>query len=279
MTMVSYAQIGEDVLLRRVFPPHYPGFYMDVGANHPVYCSVTKHFYDSGWQGINIEPGAVFGEVEKHRTRDLNLNIAVSNERSSLTFYEFPDATALSTLSPEVAKIRSAEGQRCVERTVPVRTLADICEEYVGDRTIDFMSIDVEGRELEVIQGADWKKFRPRVMLVEANGVESWQPILEENGYIRANFDGINVWFVRQEDDHWLEPLRIPVTADDQYIAASHLKGLIDCLEQFVDDGTTEQFSSTSLKIGMKVAYHLRQTSQRFPGLASFARRVTGRAA
>ncbi len=279
MTMISYAQIGEDVLLRRVFPPHYAGFYIDVGANHPVYCSVTKHFYDSGWQGINIEPGTVFADVERHRTRDLNLNVAVSKERSSLTFYEFPNANALSTLSQEVASMHRDAGQPCVERTVPVRTLTDICEEHVGERTIDFMSIDVEGRELEVIQGADWTRFRPRVMLVEANGVEAWQPILEENGYLRANFDGINVWFVRKEDDHWLEPLRVPVTSADEYIAASHLKGLVDCLEQFVDDGTTDQFSSMSLKVGMKLAYRLRQTSQRFPGLAKLARRVSGRAA
>jgi len=279
MTMISYAQIGEDVLLRRVFPPHYAGFYVDVGANHPVHCSVTKHFYDSGWQGVNVEPGAVFADVRRHRTRDLNLNVAVSNKRSSLTFYEFPQSSALSTLSPEVASIHRDAGQKCVQRTVPVRTLADICDEHVGERTIDFMSIDVEGRELEVIQGADWGRFRPRVLLVEANGVEAWQPILLENGYLRANFDGINVWFVRTEDDHWLEPLRLPVTSADEYIAAPHLKGLVDCLEQFVDEGTIEQFSSASLKVGMKVAYHLRQTSRRFPRLASLARRVTGRAA
>ena len=54
--MVSYAQNHEDVLLRRVFPDEPNGFYIDVGANDPVRDSVTKHFYDRGWHGINIEP-------------------------------------------------------------------------------------------------------------------------------------------------------------------------------------------------------------------------------
>ncbi len=279
MTMISYAQIGEDVLLRRVFPPHYVGFFVDVGANHPVYCSVTKHFYDSGWRGINVEPGAVFSEVEKHRAGDLNLNVAVSDERSSLTFYEFPDASGLSTLSPEVAKLRQDAGQRCVERTVDVVTLKDICQQHVGDRTIDFMSIDVEGRELEVIRGADWSKWRPRIVLVEANGVEAWQPILEGADYHRANFDGINVWFVRDEDKHWLEPLRVPVTAEDNYLAASQLKGLVECLERFAAEGATDQFASTSLRVGLKVAHTLQQAAHRFPRLASVAKSAIRRAA
>ena len=57
MSMISYAQNQEDVLLRREFPDCTNGFYIDVGANDPVWDSVTKHFYDRGWHGINIEPG------------------------------------------------------------------------------------------------------------------------------------------------------------------------------------------------------------------------------
>lgn len=275
MTMISYAQIGEDVLLRRVFPPHYCGFYMDIGANHPVYCSVTKHFYDSGWSGINVEPGQVFNDVAQFRPRDLNLNVAVSNQESSLTFYEFPHATALSTLSPEVARVRSEQGQECVERTVPVVTLTSLCEKYVGDRTVDFMSIDVEGRELEVIQGANFDRWRPRILLIEANGVEAWEPLLLAKRYHRANFDGINVWYVRDEDNHWLDALRVPVTAGDNYIAAPHLNGMVDYMQQLVATGQMDNVGSASLRIGMKVARNLQRFSARFPRLASAARRVS----
>lgn len=279
MTIISYAQIGEDVLLRRVFPPHYCGFYIDVGANHPVNCSVTKHFYDSGWSGINIEPGSIFQEIPRHRPRDLNLNMAISDQESSLTFYEFPQASALSTLSPEVAAFHRGLGQPCVERTVPVTTLRSLCEKYVGERVVDFMSIDVEGRELAVISGADWTRFRPRILLVEGNGIPNWEPILLAHNYHRANFDGINAWYVRDEDRQWLEALRVPVTAADDYIAAPHVRGMMDYLQHMVDAGQADQFASISLRLGLKIAGGLRRFSRRFPRLAGAAVRLTQRAA
>ncbi|MBX7165693.1 MAG: FkbM family methyltransferase [Pirellulales bacterium] len=279
MTMISYAQIGEDVLLRRVFPPHYCGFYIDVGANHPVNCSVTKHFYDSGWSGINIEPGTIYNEIPPLRPRDLNLQVAISNEESTLTFYEFPNATALSTLSKEVAERRSGLGQPYFERQVPVLTLRTLCERYVGARLIDFMSIDVEGRELQVIEGADWTRFRPRILLVEANGVESWEPILLSHRYHRANFDGINVWYVRDEDRQWLDPLRVPVTAGDDYIAAPHVRGMVDYLQHLVETGHTAEIAPTSLRIGLRVAGGLQSMARRFPRLAHSAVSIARRAA
>src|SRR5579863_744930 len=75
--LVSYAQNGEDVLLGRAFGWQTDGFYIDVGANHPVNDSVTKAFYDRGWRGINIEPGRVFEKLAAMRPRDVNLPIAL----------------------------------------------------------------------------------------------------------------------------------------------------------------------------------------------------------
>src|SRR5262249_31332093 len=99
MSMVSYAQNAEDVLLNRLFPDGV-GFYIDVGAHDPVHLSVTKHFYDRGWSGINLEPEPVgFAKLCDQRPRDINLNVGVSDHDGAMTFYEAPGATGWSTFS------------------------------------------------------------------------------------------------------------------------------------------------------------------------------------
>ena len=80
MRVISYAQNAEDVVLARVFAGLRDGYYVYVGAGHPVVGSTTKHFYDLGWQGINVEP--LFEEIElltNDRPRDVNLAVALSD--------------------------------------------------------------------------------------------------------------------------------------------------------------------------------------------------------
>lgn len=230
--MISYAQNREDVLLDRVFARGVEGFYIDVGANLPVEGSVTKHFYDLGWSGINIEPSSTYEQLAAARDRDVNLNVGVSDRAGTLPFFEFaPPLSTASTFSAATAAMHRDAGLSCVERPVPVRTLADICEEHV-ERTIDFLSVDVEGHELEVLRGADWSRWRPRVVLVEAtrprtttdsSGTtppthELWEPVLLEAGYIFATFDGLNRYYVRSEDERLVPGLRVPVNVTDDYV-------------------------------------------------------------
>src|SRR5690348_6483959 len=137
--MISFAQNHEDVLLRRLFPDSTDGFYIDVGANHPVYHSVTKHFYDRGWRGINIEPvPTVFEELRAQRDRDLNLCVGVSNREGSLTFYGPRGIDCWSASLPCLIEIFGADPDQLVEREVAVTTLASICEQHV-DRPIAFL--------------------------------------------------------------------------------------------------------------------------------------------
>src|SRR5580692_1079228 len=91
--MTSYAANFEDVLLHRAFRGQRSGFYIDVGAYEPVDDSITNHFYENGWSGINIEPNpAPFGRLRAARGRDKNLNIGLSNREGRLTVYEAPAA-------------------------------------------------------------------------------------------------------------------------------------------------------------------------------------------
>jgi len=236
MTMVSYAQNHEDVLLDRAFPRGKPGFYIDVGANEPVRNSVTKHFYELGWHGINIEPATYpFGLLAAERDRDVNLNVAVSDADGELTLYELPpDVSGGSTLSDANAARHREAGHPAVERTVATLTLAEICERH-ADATIDFLSVDVEGHEREVLAGADWNKWRPRILLVEATEPtmtipthEKWEDILLGAGYLFAAFDGLNRYYVREEDADLAPVLAVPVNCLDDYTTHELSRQLLD---------------------------------------------------
>src|SRR5256885_1626845 len=137
--MVSFAQNGEDVVLARVFSERAVGFYIDVGAWAPDQGSVTKHFYDRGWRGINVEPlRHAYARLCAERPRDINLDACLSDRAGEATFYEGASSER-STLSPEVVAL--ASNLRFVARATTVRTLADVCAEHAPAH-IDFLKID-----------------------------------------------------------------------------------------------------------------------------------------
>lgn len=213
MKFLSYAQNFEDVILNRVFKGKDDGFYIDVGAAHPTGHSVTKNFYDRGWCGINVEPGStIFGLIEAERGRDINLNIALSDKEGRITFYEAPDSIGVSTVTDSFRDHwNTKDGVEFVQKEVPVRTLAQICEEHVKDRPIDFLKIDVEGHELAVLNGGDFSRWRPRVVLAEGPREQYDAPLIAA-GYLHAAWDRVNHYFVREEDRDLIPLLAPPVS-------------------------------------------------------------------
>ncbi len=213
---ISYAQNFEDILLERAFPDR-AGFYIDAGANDPVFQSVTKRFYDRGWSGINIEPQpGLASRLIDARPRDINLNCGVGSVETVLTYYEVQSVPGWSTFVPELGEQQRSLGHDVIERPIPIRKLAEICAEHVQERTIDFLKIDVEGFEREVILGADWSRWRPRVVIVETYNHQHWEPLLIEANYRFLLFDGINRFYVRAEEYQTLAPaFSTPVTCLD----------------------------------------------------------------
>jgi len=223
--MISYAQNFEDVMLERVFKEQSTGFYIDVGAWDDVSDSVTKHFYEKGWHGINVEPVPVyFAKHQQSRERDINLNIALLDKPGNSTLYAITD-TGLSTFDANQADEHRAKGFQVIDRQVEVRTLEAVCEEYVKDTPIDFLKVDTEGTELQVLQGGNWTRFRPRVLVIEATLPLSqtashgeWEAFILAQGYIYAYFDGLNRFYVRQEESDLLRHFSCPPNVFDSFI-------------------------------------------------------------
>jgi FkbM family methyltransferase len=231
MAWISYAQNAEDVRLRRAFRGQTSGFYIDVGANNPVTFSVTKHFYERGWTGINVEPIQALHELIRHdRPRDINLNVGCSDGPGTLTLHVARGvASGMSTFTEEERRIHEAKGFEFDTVTTPVVTLASICEQHLLGRTIDFLSIDVEGHEREVLKGADFARFRPRVIVIEATRPNStepthdrWEDLILSQGYIFAVFDGLNRYYVRREDEALIPDLALSPNVFDDYTPYTH---------------------------------------------------------
>lgn len=162
------SQCGEDLIIESILPFKRDGFYVDIGANHPIKYSNTFLFKNKGWRGINIEPNPKRMRLFKiFRRKDINLNIGIGREAGEMDFYVF-DAHTLSTFDSGSAAEYQKIGHK-IERVikVPVVPLKDVLEKYSRDKEIDFFSVDTEGYDLEVLKSNDWERFRPRFIILE----------------------------------------------------------------------------------------------------------------
>lgn len=167
-----YSQEGEDVILRRLFGNKKNGFYIDVGAHHPKRFSNTYLFYKQGWSGINIDamPNSM-KLFRKYRPRDINIEKPISDKKETLTYYMFNEP-ALNGFSKQLSDSRSKKDYKLISTCeLETATLNEILERYLlPEKTIDFLSIDVEGLDLCVIKSLDINRYKPKVILIEILG-------------------------------------------------------------------------------------------------------------
>ncbi len=224
VTVISYAQNFEDVMLWRCFGHLKSGFYIDVGAEDPINDSVTKMFYDKGWCGINIEPTEFsFLKLKVNRPRDTNIQIAISETSGILDFWVVP-STGLSTGVEKFANKHKAAGLEVRLDKVESETLEAVCEEY-SPTVIHFMKIDVEGFEREVLSSANFVKFRPMVILVESTepnskveNFEKWEQILLNQRYDFCYADGLNRFYLANEANYLKSHFDYPPNVFDDFV-------------------------------------------------------------
>jgi FkbM family methyltransferase len=204
---LSYAQRYEDLHLLRCFGAQRSGFYIDIGAGHPVYDNVSFAFYLRGWSGITVEPNPWLADLSAAvRPRDWRIESLVGAKRGESTYYLVEDFHGFSTTVESNAQaVLQNYGKAARAMAVPVTTLTALCELYAS-KQIDFLKIDVEGAEKDVLMGGDWDRFRPKVIVLEALAPVTlmpawadWEPLLTSNGYRSAFFDGLNRYYVAQE--------------------------------------------------------------------------------
>jgi len=205
---LSYAQRYEDLHLLRCFGAQASGFYIDIGAGHPVYDNVSFAFYLRGWRGITVEPNPWLSQLSAAvRPHDHRVEALVGAAPGEATYYLVDDFHGLSTTIEGHARAAQAEyGKAAQAITKPVTTLAALCERH-APAAIDFLKIDVEGAEHDVLAGGDWQRFRPKVVVLEAlwpvtlqPAWEAWEPLLTGQQYRFAWFDGLNRYYVAEDD-------------------------------------------------------------------------------
>ena len=210
-----YSQNFEDVMLARCFSDRSEGFYIDVGAQHEEIDSVTKHFYEAGWSGINIEPVKEFADTFTSRKRDTTICCAAGGHEGSDNL-AISLRTGLSTFDRTNATKANALGHIVETRAITIRKLDDILLD-LGHETLsfEFLKIDVEGFELDVLEGIDLKRFRPEVILCEvtepntSNKSATYTKICERvEGfeYHPIYFDGLNQWWCASEKESVYAP-------------------------------------------------------------------------
>jgi len=213
MIPTSHAQAFEDRVLLRALRHIERGFYIDAGAQHPNVSSVTKLFYDRGWNGINIEPVPHwFDLLAQHRPRDINLRLAAGAANGETEFYEIP-GSGLSTIVARFAESHRKAGWACRSTRVPTRPIADICREHVSGE-IHFLKVDTEGAEAIVLESCDFSRYRPWIVLIEATepltdipAYSESEAILLAAGYAFAGTDCLNRYYVANEHADLQQPL------------------------------------------------------------------------
>ncbi|MBX7131451.1 MAG: FkbM family methyltransferase [Fimbriimonadaceae bacterium] len=170
----SFSHCGEDRVLAYLFKKFPTGSFVDVGAFHPQTSSNTFLLYQRGWRGVNIDalPGAM--ELFKRmRPDDVNLELAISSREEILTYYKIGDRPhEMNGFSLEFQSNLYADYgiKESDVREIPIRArpLSAVLDEHLpAGRSIELLTIDVEGMELQVLASNNWEKYRPVVVMTE----------------------------------------------------------------------------------------------------------------
>jgi len=244
-----YSQHGEDFLLSNLFHHKETGFYVDVGGFDGVHLSNSYSFEQQGWAGICIEPHPIYFQLCKQaRPRAICLNVACVGDDhvDTIEFYTEELGLLSGIIDDREDDIRSRYETRGLQFkgfnkiTVPSSTLNNILSNYVPAQTeINFISIDVEGSEIDVLRGLDLKQFRPRILVIEANTEHDRDLISSHmtrlNGYVEGRKLGPNIFYARDlKDIERLEAISIDCQIEknlhplgEKYTIHEHLKGKV----------------------------------------------------
>ena len=168
---LSYSQFKEDIFINNFFKNKSNGFYVDIGCYHTVKYSNTALIYNRGWSGINIDLNQTSIDLFNiARKRDKNICAAVSNNNDSAEFYFDHMLSPVNTLSKEFSDMsyKNISKKKYSKKRTQKYTFDKIVQNYkLKIPSIDFLNIDVEAHDYEVIEGFNLTKYKPKLICIE----------------------------------------------------------------------------------------------------------------
>ena len=188
----SYGATGEDVLINKIFKNKIDGYYVDVGALHPINGSLTYNLSKKGWRGLNIdllrENIILFNFFRK---KDKNINLAISKNKGVINAYIFERGSGVNTTNKKWAdKWKKKFGKNYSILKIKKNSLNNVFSSYKVNKKFELLNIDVEGHEIDVLKGINFKNIRPKIITIEIHVKKTEQifkteiyKLLKKNNY------------------------------------------------------------------------------------------------
>lgn len=166
----SYSSFGEDRLILKFLAKRPAGFYVDVGAHEPRDYSNTYALYRRGWRGLAIDPDPdSIAAFRRDRPEDKVAHCAIGTQPGEVTLHLFNDRS-MNTVDEDLFQKTLTNPRKRHQGDIKVtrKTLAAVLAELVPtSSTVDFMNVDCEGADLDVLRSNDWARFHPGLLAVE----------------------------------------------------------------------------------------------------------------
>ncbi len=193
-----YAEFAEDVMVNRILKKIKKGFYVDIGAYHPYKGSLTYNLYNRKWNGMNLDISKSSIDLFNiARPSDININCAVSEFNGETYYYEN------SPINQQNSLISQDDNQKKIK--IQSYKLSEILK-MQNINSVDYINIDTEGNELEVLMGIDFSKINPTLFTIEDNSFDLNNEIkkkkiifLKEKNYELINIIGVTMFFVKKD--------------------------------------------------------------------------------
>ena len=261
MTFVSFAQNFEDVLLWRLLHDVERGQYLDIGAQDPVFDSVSLAFYNAGWRGLHVEPTPAYAaRLREARPDETVIEAAITCSEGPIEFYEIPE-TGLSTGKAEIAERHRESGFEKRTILVPCMRLDSLFEKLSGEP--QWMKVDVEGMEAEVLKSWGDHPMRPWVLLIEATFPNTqehcehlWIDEVLGRGYREAHFDGLSRYFIHEDHGELAGRLGAPANLFDAFhVTSTHFSaGMLNEKSAAELDGVRSQSQEREAQLAQEIA-------------------------
>ena len=193
-----YAEFAEDVMVSRILKKIKKGFYVDIGAYHPYKGSLTYNLYNRKWNGMNLDISKSSIDLFNiARPSDININCAVSEFNGETYYYEN------SPINQQNSLISQDDNQKKIK--IQSYKLSEILK-MQNINSVDYINIDTEGTEMDVIKGINFDNIQPILFTIEDNSFEKNEKeklekisFMEKKNYELINFIGVTMFFVKKE--------------------------------------------------------------------------------